>query len=170
MSTSQIPEQYMLEDDGTIPNNRLPLLVYANASPESAGAIERLFTGNGWSGCWRDGVFSYHHYHSTSHEVLGCYRGSAHVLFGGPNGVTLEVRAGSAVVIPAGVAHKRIDSSADFGVVGAYPGGMSYDTCYGDVSERPAADERIARVPVPGTDAIFGSDGPLCKIWNGAAE
>ncbi len=169
MGTAQIPEQYVLEDDGTIPNSRLPLLVYADALPEDAGAVERLFTGNGWSGCWRNGVFSYHHYHTTSHEVLGCYRGSASVLFGGPNGVMLEVRAGSAVIIPAGVGHKRIDSSAGFAVVGAYPSGMSYDTCYGDSAERPAADKRIARVPVPDTDPVQGAGGPLCTIWKRTA-
>lgn len=169
MGAVQLPEQHLIEDDGMIPNSRLPLLVYANVLPEGAAEIERLFEENGWSGCWRNGVFPYHHYHSTSHEVLGCYDGSATVLFGGPSGVTLEVRAGSAVAIPAGVGHKRIDASAGFAVVGAYPGGMSYDTCYGDRSERPAADERIARVPLPDTDPVYGAGGPLCEIWKCAA-
>ncbi len=27
-----------------------------------------------WLGAWRDGIFAFHHFHSTAHEVLGKIR------------------------------------------------------------------------------------------------
>ena len=48
-------------------------------------------------------------------------RGEASVLFGGPGGKVLTVRAGDVVVIPAGVAHCNQGQSDDLLIVGAYP-------------------------------------------------
>lgn len=156
-------------DDGTFPNNSLPLLVYKNAvelkADDPAGVFESLFHGNGWSGSWRNGVYGYHHYHSTAHEVLGVYRGSSKITLGGPDGETFEVTPGDVVVIPAGVAHKNEGSSSDFSVVGAYPLGTSPDMNYGKAGERPAADEAIAAVPPPGSDPIYGNVGGLADAW-----
>ena len=132
-----------------------------------ASAIEDRFRAHGWGNSWRDGVYGTHHYHSEAHEALGVYAGRARVQFGGERGPVFEVRAGDALVIPAGVAHKRLDSSGDFGVVGAYPPGQSPDMCYGVKGERPASDERIARVSGPQTDPVFGGDGPLLELWGG---
>jgi len=159
----------VLADDGRIPNNRLPLLIYRRAFELSrrdpAAVIERRFAEHGWSGTWRNGIYSYHHFHSTAHEVLGCYRGSAKVQFGGESGIVEELSAGDVVIIPAGVGHKNLGASADFAVVGAYPRGQDYDMNYGKRGERPLADENIARVPLPETDPVFGEDGPLLKHW-----
>jgi uncharacterized protein YjlB len=164
---------HRLEDDGSFPNNeRLSLLVYVGVlhlpKEEPAAAIESLFHQHGWGGSWRDGVYTYHHYHSTAHEVLGVYGGTAQVQFGGPDGVILEVGRGDVVVIPAGVAHKNLGSSADFRVVGAYPGGRRPDMNYGRAGERPGADERIARVPHPEADPVYGEGGPLDEHWPAA--
>ncbi len=161
---------FPLRDDGTIPNNeRLPLLFYRLAiqpsSEVSAEAFEQLFAENGWTDGWRNGVYSYHHYHSTAHEVLGVYSGSATIQFGGENGIKQEVGAGDAVVIPAGVAHKNLGSSFGFGVVGAYPRGQQMDMCYGKKGERPRADENIARVPLPQSDPLGGERGSLLEQW-----
>ena len=76
-----------LVDDGTFPNNpRFPLLRYRNVvsiqGPDPAAIFERLFNDQGWAGSWRDGVYDMHHYHSTAHEVLGVYSGTAVVQFG----------------------------------------------------------------------------------------
>ena len=103
--------EYRFEDDGRIPNNpNLPLLVYPGALGETerdpSRCKERL-AGNGWGGAWTNGVFSYHHYHSTSHEVLCVVGGSASIAFGGAEGEVVEVEAGDVVVIPAGVGHKN---------------------------------------------------------------
>jgi uncharacterized protein YjlB len=161
---------HLLKDDGTYPNNeRLPLLVYQgvlNLSEDNpAGSIEDLFAANGWGSSWRNGIYGYHHYHSTAHEVLGVYSGSARVQFGGEHGVTLSVSPGDVVIIPAGVAHKNLGASQNFRVVGAYPRGQSWDMNYGNADERPRADQNIARVPLPGSDPVYGADGPLFDHW-----
>jgi uncharacterized protein YjlB len=130
--TPPVPEirPYRFEDDGHIPNNPdLPLLVYRQALPETgADGCRELFRSNGWTGSWVGGVFSYHHYHSTAHEVLGVVSGGAHLTFGGESGTTVEVRAGDAVVIPAGVGHRNAGSDGGFRVVGPTPKGKA-GTC-----------------------------------------
>jgi uncharacterized protein YjlB len=159
---------HVLPDDGTYPNNaRLPLVVYqqALAEPDPA-AIETALRQNGWGGSWRNGVYSFHHYHSTAHEVLVCYSGSARVQLGGEQGIVAEISPGDIVVIPAGVAHKNLGSSFDFHVVGAYPAGQSPDMNYGKPGERPRTDQTIARLPLPANDPVFGADGPLLGLWH----
>ncbi|HMN85705.1 MAG TPA: hypothetical protein PKA74_06930, partial [Bauldia sp.] len=78
---------FVFADDGDIPNSRLPLILYARAIDPAAGdpaeAFEALFAANGWPPAWRNGIYGFHHYHSTAHEVLGIARGSAEVRFGG---------------------------------------------------------------------------------------
>jgi uncharacterized protein YjlB len=150
-----------LEDDGTFPNNNSrPLAVYKKAIiiDEKMGAetIEKVFHSNGWGGSWRNGIYPFHHYHSTAHEVLGVYQGEARVQFGGDKGPILPVESGDVVIIPAGVAHKNINSSQDFRVVGAYPAGQTWDMNYGKPGERPSADKNIALVPDPETDPVYG--------------
>ena len=158
-----------LKDDGAIPNSRLPLLVYQGAARlpqrDPASVFEKLFSENDWQGGWRDGIYTYHHYHSTTHEVLGVYSGSATVLFGGEHGIKQKLTAGDVVIIPAGVAHKNMGASGNFGVVGAYPGGREWDMNYGRPEERPEADKNISNVPVPETDPVYGAHGPLTKYW-----
>lgn len=160
---------YRFEDDGAIPNNQLPLLIYAQAITfgpgDPARVIEQQFDVCGWSNSWRNGVYTFHHYHSTSHEVLGCYSGSAKVLFGGDNGKILTLTAGDIVLIPAGVGHFNIGSSRDFGVVGAYPGGYTWDMQYGRPGERPKVLENIAALPVPSFDPVLGEAGGLRELW-----
>ncbi|MFD1142694.1 cupin domain-containing protein [Larkinella insperata] len=163
------PEAHLFKDDGTIPNSRYPLLIYHNAFSEtgSAGAswLEKRFAANNWTNSWRNGVFPYHHYHSISHEVLGVYSGSALLHLGGEQGEKIRVKTGDVVVIPAGVGHKRLDASADFGVVGAYPDGRDYDVLRGQPGDRPKADQNIAAVPLPQTDPLLGRESGLVRIW-----
>jgi uncharacterized protein YjlB len=160
----------VLPDDGVFPNSHLPVLFYegAFASPSSGAPsmFEEVFDANGWgSQMWRNGIYDFHHYHSTAHEVLGCYAGSANVQLGGPSGITISLEAGDALIIPAGVAHCNLGSSSDFGVVGAYPRGLSFDICRGKPGERPKTDEHIRRVPLPKCDPVYGREGPLEKEW-----
>ncbi len=152
---------HTLTDDGVFPNNaQLPLLVYCDAvtlpAHDPAAGFEELFESHHWPPAWRYGVFGYHHYHSTAHEVLGIFRGHATIQFGGEQGVVLSVRKGDVVIIPAGVAHKNLECSRDFRAVGAYPAGQRPDTCYGKPGERPQADANIAQVPLPKADPVFG--------------
>src|ERR1700756_651635 len=121
------PRTFVFADDGLIPNNPMPFLVYRGAvdvdndHPEKT--IEGLFGANGWGAMWRNGVYDFAHYHATVHEVLGIARGHAKVRFGGERGKVLEIAAGDVAILPAGTGHQCIIASADFSVVGAYPPG-----------------------------------------------
>lgn len=157
-----------LADDGRIPNSHLPVLIFhAAIDPRIADveAFDKLFVENGWPSAWRWGIYPFHHYHSTAHEVLGVASGFARVLLGGPDGRAFDISAGDAVVIPAGVGHKKLSSSDDFLVVGAYPPGQEWDLLKGEPGDRPSADENIARVPLPDSDPVGGPNGPLAELW-----
>ena len=164
------PEQLLLQENGWVPNNpRLPVLVYRavarGADGEgTASEFERIFAANGWPAQWRAGIFDYHHYHSTSHEVLGVARGEAWLMLGGPGGHELEVGVGDVLVLPAGTGHRGVGCSSDFLVVGGYPQGQQdYDLCTSAPS--PAMRERIAGVPVPARDPVDGPAGALIRCW-----
>ena len=158
---------HLLEDDGMIPNNAdLPLIVYSGILiGESAEAVQQRIRSNDWQGTWINGVYSYHHFHSTAHEVLGCFQGSAIVQFGGASGPKVSIGAGDGVVIPAGVGHKRISASSDFRVVGGYPPGQVVDMCDGCEASRDHVLDRIQNLPKPETDPFFGKEGPLINLW-----
>jgi uncharacterized protein YjlB len=162
------PEIIYFKDDGTIPNSRYPLLLYRNAFSErnTQGAewLEQHFLSNNWSNPWRNGIFTFQHYHSITHEALGIYSGEAEVLLGGDKGSTVKVKAGDIIIIPAGVGHKNMGDK-NLGVVGAYPNGMPVDIMRGEQGERPGVDNNILAVPFPGTDPLHGKDEGLRKIW-----
>jgi uncharacterized protein YjlB len=162
------PEQLNFKDDGVFPNSPLPLLFYRKViavnGKRPASIFEQLAK-NDWTNSWRNGVYSFSHYHSTSHEVLGVYSGDANLRLGGQYGQNLEVHAGDVIVIPAGVAHQNLNASEDFGVVGAYPDGRDWDLLRGLPGERPKADYNIAALPVPKKDPVYGVNGPLQQIW-----
>src|SRR5688500_7425656 len=110
MTRSNQAELFYFKDDGAIPNNALPLLVYKGGFTPSALAsqmIERC-DANRWTNLWHNGIYSFHHYHSTSHEVLGIYADSALLHLGGEQGKKIQVEAGDVIIIPAGVGHKNL--------------------------------------------------------------
>jgi uncharacterized protein YjlB len=157
-----------LADDGLVPNNaNLPLIVYRQAFAAGDAAaeerIEAVFAANGWSGAWVNGIYPFHHYHATTHEVLGVARGTAQVQFGGPAGPVLDVAAGDAVMIPAGVGHCRLSAAAGLSVVGAYPGGSDWDLRRATPEDYRAALPLVAVVAAPPRDPILGSAGPACQ-------
>jgi uncharacterized protein YjlB len=161
------PLSFTFNDDGTIPNSRLPLLVYRNAVPADAAGIERVFAANHWPPAWRNGVHPFHHFHSSAHEVLGVARGEASVLFGGPSGKVLTVRAGDVVVVPAGVAHCNQGQSSDLLIVGAYPDNApDPDLRRGKPAEHDAAKRAVGAVPLPSADPVQGVEGGLTTLWS----
>ena len=163
-------EAIQIQPNGNIPNSKLPLLVYRRAvrlqSDDPASIFEALFKANDWQDSWRNGVYDYHHYHSTAHEVLGVYQGNATVNFGGEGGPITKVWAGDVVIIPAGVSHKNLGASPDFGVVGAYPAGQKVNMHHGKPEERAKADANISKLPIPDQDPVQGSSGALFHYWN----
>jgi uncharacterized protein YjlB len=160
------PETHTFEDDGGIPNSRFPALVY-HGVPEARRATdcEKLFAANHWLGAWRNGIYPFHHFHSTAHEVLGIVSGRAIVMLGGQDGREFEIQRGDVLVLPAGTGHCNLRASDDLLVIGAYPDGMHWDLRRGDPSEHDEAVANIEKVPLPGADPIEGSDGPLTELW-----
>jgi uncharacterized protein YjlB len=166
------PLTLSFKDDGAVPNNALPALLYKNAvalGADSEGELEGLFATNGWGhGQWRNGIYPFPHYHSMIHETLGIARGTAKVRLGGDKGDVVELAAGDIAVLPAGTGHQRLSASADLVVIGAYPPQGRYDLCRGDNPEDHArALKTIPLVPVPKSDPVGGENGALPKLWRG---
>jgi len=165
------PETHLFADDGAVPNNaRLPFLVYRDVfdltgTPDPETVIEKVFRENGWGQMWRNGIYPYVHYHSKIHESMGIARGRAKVRFGGDKGTVIEMAQGDVAVLPAGIAHQCLWSSADLVVIGAYPRTGRYDLCRGSKSEHAKALKSIPHVPIPDTDPVFGKQGPLLRLW-----
>ncbi len=191
MAASTI-ERYLLPEVGGNPNNAvLPLLLYRAAvridERDPEGSVEKTFWSNNWGDGFRGDTFPFHHYHSFAHEVVGCARGQATLQFGGPTGPVVDVEAGDAVLIPAGVVHCRLDDRPGYVSIGAYPPGQKADICV--LSEREAAIARarpdaeglelkvvgtaelpaikasIARTVLPATDPIAGKNGAVQTHW-----
>ena len=160
----------IITEDGPFPNNGLLPLMHYRAAFQSGGeadadTVRDLLETNGWTNSWVDSILEQHHYHSTAHEVLVALKGSTRVQFGGPNGITLTFEQGDVVIIPAGVAHMKVDDTDGFACLGAYPDGQEYDMNYGRPEERPNSDENIKKVALPENDPLYGADGPLIKNW-----
>jgi uncharacterized protein YjlB len=166
------PLAFVFGDDGLVPNNRLPFLVYKGAVDVGADhperTIEQLFGGNGWGDMWRNGVYDYLHYHATVHEALGVARGSAEVRFGGDRGKAMWLAAGDIAILPAGTGHQCLSASSDFSVVGAYPPGPKMQITRATPENHAKALKTIPEVPLPATDPLMGADGPLVRLWKQA--
>jgi uncharacterized protein YjlB len=162
-------EHYIIKENGLFPNNdKLPVLLYKNVlalhSGNTAKTVEDLFEKNVWSNSWRNGIFNYHHYHSITHEVLGVYKGSCSVALGGDDANLFFIKPGDVLVIPAGVAHKNVESTNDFACVGAYPGGSDYDIKKGTKKDKEEAVKNLKKVRLPETDPVYGK-GALQQYW-----
>ena len=137
-----------------IPNHpRFPVLIYRGVDVSDARA---LFAEHGWGGSWVNGIFDFHHFHSTSHEALAIVSGTATVELGGPQGESFEVQAGDVLVLPAGTGHRRATARNGFTVVGAYPKGQEDYDLLREADD--AARARIAALPAPPDDPV-GGDG-----------
>jgi uncharacterized protein YjlB len=163
------PLTFVFADDGLVPNNPLPFLIYQGAidvdNDHPERTIEKLFGANGWGDMWRNGIYDFLHYHATVHEALGIARGRARVRFGGDRGKEFDVSAGDVAILPAGTGHQCLSASADFSVVGAYPQGARMEITRPTPDNYRKALKTIPQVKMPRTDAVAGQDGPLVRLW-----
>lgn len=155
------PEMYTARPTDRIPNSRFPLLVHRGAVPGGGeDAVRQLFRANGWLNNWRyPGIYTYAHFHSTTHECLGCASGWMEIVVFGKGGTKLRLEAGDVVVMPAGVSHEMVGNSDDNLMVGGYPDGRDWDNIQEEFITREdfrAAAKRIMMLPIPDRDPVTG--------------
>lgn len=153
-------EAYNSAPRGMVPNSRFPLLLHRDAVPGGEDAVRGRFRENGWLNNWRyPGIYTYGHFHSTTHECLGCASGWMDIVIFGDGGERVRVSVGDVVVMPAGVSHAMVANSDDVLMVGGYPDGRDWDNIQdAHVTEdlRRAAAKRIMMLPIPDRDPVTG--------------
>ena len=75
---------------------------------------------------------------------------------------------GDVLLMPTGMAHRCVESSPDYSMVGSYPkGAEQWDTCRGG---EKGVEERIKALGTAGVskDPIYGERGrtPVGEAWN----
>lgn len=169
-------DTFHIKENRPFPNNELPVLYWPKAVEEwtnekKAGQkVLALFEKNGYTNGWVNGIFPYHHFHSNTHEVLACIAGEAKVQLGGPDAETYTFAKGDVLLLPAGVAHKRLEATADFQIVGAYPNGQKPDMQKGDTESYEDLKHRALQVKVPETDPLDGAAGAVQQHWENEAQ
>lgn len=146
--------------DRPYPGNEIELRLYRSVFKKDEAGLNakfsKLFSDNGWSVPWVNGVYKFHHFHASAHEALGCAAGWVIVQMGGPKGPEFKLEAGDAVLIPAGVSHKNIDCSADYRILGSYPHGQQPDLRRGSPDEWDEVLAEIKHVRLWDKDPITG--------------
>lgn len=166
------PVELGFEAAGGIPNSRLPLVLWRGRLPAEARngeAASALYRANGWGGTWVYTVYPFWHFHTRGHEALACVAGRALIGFGGEGGAKIEVTAGDACVVPAGVGHRRLEASADFLMAGAYPPGQEGNIVRPGEMEPGRIAAEIAALSLPETDPLDGTADGVVAIWRAAS-
>lgn len=162
---------FYTKENKPFPNSPLPVLYYPKAvanlinEPDPAQSVLDLFEKNGYTNGWVNGIFSYHHFHSNTHEVLACIAGEATVQIGGPDTQHYSFSEGDVLLLPAGVAHKRVAASQNFRIVGAYPEGLEPDMQKGRGENYKSIKQAITSVPLPKKDPVEGANGAVANYW-----
>lgn len=160
-------EEYLSKPNGMVPNSRFPLLIYRDGIPNGgANNVRKRFRENGWLNNWQNqGIYQYGHYHSTTHECLGCAAGWMELELFCQGGKQLRIHSGDVILMPAGVSHEMVGKSDDLIMVGGYPDGRDWDNMRNDhLTEKAffSAVKRIMMLPIPIQDPVNGS--PI-KQW-----
>lgn len=164
-------QDIMIQENKPFPNSTLPILYYPESitdklnKDDDSQKVLSLFEQNGYTNGWVGSIYTYHHFHSNTHEVLACISGDAEVQLGGPNAEIYSFKEGDVVLLPAGVAHKLITASEDFQIVGAYPDKKEPDMQRGDLEQYSKISERIRQVKVPEYDPVKNSQGGVIEYW-----
>ncbi|KAF7505329.1 hypothetical protein GJ744_001032 [Endocarpon pusillum] len=143
--------QHRIPAFNNFPNTSIqgkPLLIYHSAfQTPSASQIESHLSSIGVvTPAWRYTMYSTSHFHSNN-----------------PGRVEREVQKGDVIVVPAGVAHRLLEDKGGFSMVGSYPGGKSWDICYGREEEA----DKVGNIKHLGwfdKDPIYGDKGPVLDV------
>jgi len=160
-----------LRANKNFPNSSLDVLIYKAAcilpkqKNKAADIFQKIFLRNGWSNSWRNGIYNFHHYHSTTHEVMGICSGKATILLGGPKGKKVALEQGDVLILPAGVGHKCLNASGQFLCIAAYPQGKDYDMNLGKKAELESSLKHIENLGKPSKDPVYGKLGFLKVYW-----
>lgn len=155
-------EAYTSRPMPRIPNSRYPLLVHRDAIPGGGqDAVRAKFRENGWLNNWfYPGIYTYGHFHSTTHECLGCCAGWMEVELSVDGGGTrVRVEPGDVIVMPAGVSHAMVGHSDDVMMCGGYPEGRDWDNMQEEFLDENLfyqAAKRIMSLPIPPKDPVTG--------------
>ena len=158
-------------DDGIIPNSRRPVVLYRGIVSYSdrrkiEEELKHLVAENRWYVAWPWRIYTFTHWHSTTHEGLICIDGRATIRLGGPRvGCEFEIASGDVLFLPAGVAHRKIASTKDFTVCGIYPKGKEYDLIKGARTLNAEARGRSRTIAFLFNDPLLGKEGSLSKLW-----
>lgn len=168
-----VTESYQSGPKHRLPNSRFPLLIHRNAVPGGGKEVIRnRFVENGWFNNWfYAGIYEYSHFHSTTHETLGCAQGWMDILIFGAGGEKVRLEMGDILVMPAGVSHEMVGHSDDIMMVGGYPDGRDWDNiqeAFLSEEDYRAAAKRIMMLPIPSRDPATGD--PLHPWINAASS
>lgn len=110
-------------------------------------------------------MYTQHHFHSTTHEVLVVCQGKGRICFGGPGNpdrVEIEAGKGDVMIVPAGLAHGLLEDMGGYQMVGSYPkGGEQWDHCTGG---EEGVEERIKALTWFERDPVYGDQGPVLDV------
>jgi len=149
MASAEAPEIPQLGPNGWMPNNaRLPVLLYrgvVNATGnDPASAYEAIFRRTSWPAQWRNGVYPFHHYHSTAHEVLGFAGGTARPCLADRTATKSKSMQATSLYCPPGP-DTAGSKPVRLLVVGAYPPDQTWDIC----REAPTPEMSAHMVQLP---------------------
>lgn len=164
---AQKTQDIYFHDDGTIPNSKLPVIVYYSITDviDKSTWFEQNFAKNNWLNNWRDIILPYDHFHSNTHEILGISKGIVTLNIGGAKGKQLLLSAGDALLLPAGVGHYFVSSAGAYEVVGGYPDGGNWNLLQELGADKDSIYAEIDSLEIPQLDPIHGLDGPMHKYW-----
>lgn len=154
-------ETYQSGPKGRLPNSRFPLLIHRGAVPGGGKeAVRDCCRENGWLNNWfYPGIYEYAHFHSTTHECLGCASGWMEIVIFGKGGEKIRLETGDILLMPAGVSHEMVAHSDDVMMTGGYPDGRDWDNiqeAFISEEEYRAAAKRIMMLPIPARDPATG--------------
>lgn len=171
INTNPHIRKYKFRRNKYFPNSKFPVLIYKNALKlprrkfQAAEIIQQILAKHGWTNAWSNGIYDFHHYHSTTHECMGTSMGSAVLILGGPGGKKIKLEQVNVIILPAGVGHACFKADKNFFCVGAYPQGKDYDMNTGLASEYKKAIRHIRKLSIPLQDPVLGKHGFLKVHW-----